>query len=985
MKNRRTRSAIYAINQEKEIKVIPQKKTFEKGLEKIFSKEPSHLGYKGDIENLINDIGIKEEDFLYLTILSLSKIVRNNNDTRTISSYLYTMPNLIKFFKGNNDSNKTEQEILKDLINLSKSILYEKYDKNHILMRFGEIGLTAYVLLKGNADVLIKNFKIMSINKYDYLFYLANLIRYNEYGLLNDVINENFNIFPIEFDDDNEYNDNKHKPRIHTFQNIENNNNIQDNQNSLNKINTEQRFLKRNTQNKAKNIKLSEKNLGIILYKNPFKISEDKLLELFNLKRINIKNLHCSYHKYINRLKLNPNDYKFYINEQLMNEIIKKNERENQAYNKKKDTKKEDYNAIYYFKIFSYVKVVSLGKGTLFGELALTNDNSLRTSTVISSKECDIIVFNKKTFNNCLKKGAAVHIKKLLSFFVNLPIFNGISEYIFYHKYYSYLSKKIMTRGNYLINQGESPKGIILLQSGIYGISTRISLDSLTKFILYLINSNLKGNKNNNEKYKKYQKQFLNINKIINQTKSLLNENIQFKNFYEKEINIRITELSSPDIIGFKEYVNENGLYSFTIETHSNENIFYILDNKFYSEILHKNHTIRKNQLEFSEKKINVMINRLIILRNCFVNYYFENKKEKMNSIISKELDILNITKIRQKSAFKKRITEYNFINKTKELELKNKRTGRNDKTDIKSFSSYNQIEFTKDDSPKKNNSFSLNVKANFTIKNPQQLNKEKNKENFLYKTSNNYFKKGSGKRIIFDSKNKKININNKGDNSLTFNKTIKDDIYKVNNKEKKHKIYFFNRKYRIAINFPRLNSSVNSSRNIKNTGILLNNMVLEEINKKMNDKIILNDKGIIDKQSLNSLMTNSIKLKKEKKSTPYSDYNKLIFQYKHPYLRKSVSELSFKKIRVKSKLIINPKTNKYRDLKTNKAIKIFLNIKKMYSPLEINSCKSKENSILNKTKINSSKDKENFKLNNYSNLKSRMKIYYNNLRRTKK
>ena len=56
-----------------------------------------------------------------------------------------------------------------------------------------------------------------------------------------------------------------------------------------------------------------------------------------------------------------------------------------------------------------------------------------------------------------------------------------------------------------------------------------------------------------------------------------------------------------------------------------------------------------------------------------------------------------------------------------------------------------------------------------------------------------------------------------------------------------------------------------------------------------------------------------------------------------------------------------------------------------MYSPLEINSCKSKENSILNKTKINSSKDKENFKLNNYSNLKSRMKIYYNNLRRTKK
>ena len=58
------------------------------------------------------------------------------------------------------------------------------------------------------------------------------------------------------------------------------------------------------------------------------------------------------------------------------------------------------------------------------------------------------------------------------------------------------------------------------------------------------------------------------------------------------------------------------------------------------------------------------MINRLIILRNCLVNFYFENKIEKMNSIISKELDILNFTKMRQKSALKKRVTEYNFINK---------------------------------------------------------------------------------------------------------------------------------------------------------------------------------------------------------------------------------------------------------------------------------------------------------------------------------
>ena len=71
-----------------------------------------------------------------------------------------------------------------------------------------------------------------------------------------------------------------------------------------------------------------------------------------------------------------------------------------------------------------------------------------------------------------------------------------------------------------------------------------------------------------------------------------MNENIKFTKFYLSEINIRVTNISSPDILGYKEYVDENGLYAFSIETKSPENIIFTLDNKFYSDLLNRNCTV---------------------------------------------------------------------------------------------------------------------------------------------------------------------------------------------------------------------------------------------------------------------------------------------------------------------------------------------------------------------------------------------------------
>ena len=112
-------------------KTSTKKESYENGLSKIFSSPPSHLGYKNDIESLLNELELKNDQLLNFVISSLSKIVRNKNEIKIIASYLYLMPNFIKLLKGKNKEKK-EQDILKDLLNLSQSISYEKHQKDSI-------------------------------------------------------------------------------------------------------------------------------------------------------------------------------------------------------------------------------------------------------------------------------------------------------------------------------------------------------------------------------------------------------------------------------------------------------------------------------------------------------------------------------------------------------------------------------------------------------------------------------------------------------------------------------------------------------------------------------------------------------------------------------------------------------------------------------------------------------------------------------------
>ena len=170
-------------------------------INKIFSNPPSNHGYRHDIEVLLNELYIDEETYFDIIIECLSKEKRNREELNLITSYLFFMEEFIKILNGK-ESNKKETEILNELLNLSTFLYYLQKPKNVVLMRFGEKGNKAYINLNGVVDVLIKISKLMKVNEKEYLYYLACLIKYNEFALINLVINENFFNFPLLIYDD---------------------------------------------------------------------------------------------------------------------------------------------------------------------------------------------------------------------------------------------------------------------------------------------------------------------------------------------------------------------------------------------------------------------------------------------------------------------------------------------------------------------------------------------------------------------------------------------------------------------------------------------------------------------------------------------------------------------------------------------------------------------------------------------------------------
>ena len=769
----------------------PEKQTiksiYNERLEKLFSRAPSNFGYISDIEGIMDELALTKEQLFHMVINSLGRSTRTKPEIRVIASYLFLMQDFLKLLKAKSPEQK-ENLLLKDLLTLAENVEYEKAQSNTVLMRFGEKGNNAFIILDGKVDVLIESHFQKDIGEKTYLYYIANLIKHHEFGLVNSIVNENFKKYPMEIIDDittknpdhsgikqnkntSEYNFYNNNQNDEGFNAIDNN----DNENSLKKsfrhsvaVNSNagdfkfsfnKEFFKRmqrtntlrGTVDDTK--KPRKKKQGVFRlnyvheeFKDSHKIpqySARELLDMFSLKlidkRFNRQLNHVKTDDYIKRLNIfnyiKSDDLFFKVkkdkeelfpkkHQKLFDKHKNKNKKDN-SYSESNSNSEDNFseninnknnnnsyaeedsssskssylnlvneNILPGMKLCTYSKIISLERGSLFGEMALNEPNALRKATIITTEDSHFVVLNKKTFNNSIKMGAQKHMKETLQFFIEIPIFNGIPEGVFYNKYYTNLSKDIIVKGKNVINQGEKPDHITLLQTGSYGLTTQMSLYDLTRLILYyadvLINQNNKSNdspkdnkKNNNKdkknnsnknndnnnkkentkkeaKKKEENKNNLNnyndIQKLISQESALLGESIGFKKFYFSLQFIRINEIYCPEVILNDEYIDENGLYAFTIEAKAPENTIYTLHNRFLVDLNEKNISIQKNKEKFLKQKMDLMIKRLLIIRNSLINSFLDSKaKKEIGEVVIKELEDAILFNLKRKRLLNKK------------------------------------------------------------------------------------------------------------------------------------------------------------------------------------------------------------------------------------------------------------------------------------------------------------------------------------------
>ena len=981
-------------------------------LEKLYSMHPSNFGYKLDIEGIMNELALTKEQLFRMVINSLGRSTRTIPEIRVISSYLFLMQDFVKLLKAKTPEQK-ENLLLKDLITLGENIEYEKAQNNTVLMRFGEKGNNAYIILSGKVDVLIENYFHKNIGEKTYLYYLANLIKYHEFGLVNSIVNENFKKFPMEIIDDISFrlpgdstiNSKKNKNEFNVNNNNQNedsnsNNNIlyfNDNvENPLKKsarhsiafnvkksnirfsFNQEfQRKLRKNKSLKEKYIsdyKKHKRKQGSVFklnfmneeFKETSKIpqySARELLDMFGLNLLDKKydrNLnHIDTNEYIKRLNIldnikseqlhlivkkdkepkEPQKPKKMFSEKNINKINSNNfnkeipEEKNYNSSESEDpSEKSSYihlmndNILEDIKLCNYTKIITLETGALFGEMALNESNALRKATIITSSDCHFGVLNKKTFNNSIKMGAQKHMKETIQFFIEIPIFNGIPESVFYNKYYTNLSKDIIVKGKNVINQGEKPEHITLLQTGSFGLTTQMSLYDLTRLILYYTdclinqsnkkqqidnkNANKKNNKNQKEKnniiqkdnYKKESKKkeekknelnkLTDIQKILTQESALLAESIQFKKYYYTLQFIRITEIYSPEVILNDEFVDENGLYAFTIEAKAPENIIYTLKNKFLVDFNEKNISIQKNKEKYLKQKMDLMIKRLLIIRNSLINSFFDSKaKKEIGEAVIKELEDNILLNLKRKRLLNKK---EEIILNTNENEKKEKLIINSPLFRYKNLDTGNLYRNTGDSNPELNSYNNIYYLKTSKLNNKIKPYKSHENVKFEYEFKDNPNKSMDTK---FKIKLKPINVSLK--EAIKYTKHYSEKCKKDSNSNRKKSIILNLKNNEEGLlfalndekynNYSKTNYNLNKSRNnegkinfkhfsfysedkynkfeiSKTPKVIMNNLIWENVKNGLKFPIKLN----IENNNINNFYDNN---EKNTINTNYSTY----------------------------------------------------------------------------------------------------------------
>lgn len=678
---------------------------FKQLLEESFQRKIKIIGLKKNLIRQSNQIiedalkGTKtldKDDLLKLSLPSFIKPQKEKDikDIILISLYLVQMKKFMKLF-GEDLTVIKDNEFYEQLKKIAEKIIYQKYNKDRLILRYGEEGNKFYLLLKGEVHVILPIKKTVYISIKEFKRYMFLLFIYKEFEILKMVIKENrvsqrvgfFNasyyFFPEEIYGvntnnaithssnknisinaiENKITQKKKNSRNNLLKNMDKSHFLKNNKNDKN-LAIEKNFIK-NHENYNSNKALKYLNINNSIDDNNFnKIKEiqiqhlRKIMSLYlteeeiffyektkddNTKEMNDK-IKINTEEYINRL-LKYSNFDFHlINIKKVytsqNDISELNSRYD--FDTKNDNEKGN------FFIYEYKKITELQIGDMFGDLALSSPNYKRTATIISADQCHFAYLPKELYSEFIEKGnERIRINKI-NYLCNINIFKNFPKFILERRLFNHFVFKNFQKENYILRTNTLNNNIIFLRDGVFEISFTGKLNDLTDLINYYFYQYIHLiNKKDKEET---EDDLANSIKIMNYQKSKIERLFQ-KDLHE-EFSYTLFLVNAPSIFGFRTterkksqiVVNDkdntseivNVYYSnFCVKCYSNKGEYIYIDkNMFYKHIYGMDSFVQEQTKLYIIEFFRKTIKRLLHIRYIKIwNFFITNEINKNSKI----------------------------------------------------------------------------------------------------------------------------------------------------------------------------------------------------------------------------------------------------------------------------------------------------------------------------------------------------------------
>lgn len=500
-----------------------------------------------------------EQYFRYLLQIKSQK--KQELFNRFLYGYLLLMKDFIQKLIEQN-----ENQVDQILLYIVSVLQYEKWAMNRLLMKIGDIGSKFYIILSGSVDLLVQTETLEVIREKEYLRYLALLYCFEEYGLLEKVLNENYERYPIEItksaksnaDDpkkDTSPDDKKPIKQIFTK--------------DLLSYLTPEEINDYHTRQDSKYTSQEEYN-----YNTPITINE-----------------------YISRIK------NYHLPEPINTDID---------------------NELRKFVIIGYKYLLTLKTGNKFGDVALSELDARRRASIIISSECHFGILNKRTYVASIKTVLDKSNHLFIIFILSTPLFKGFPSALLKRKYINnFVTEKIL-KGDIVLIENMKSNMIIILKEGYYEMTMRRSLNELGNILDYYINKIINSSllsKNEKKKLSQLQaKMIKEKEELVQGTKSLQS----LYKFYNMKFEIKVKCLLGPDVVGLDQlnYIDDNNLYE--LKCLKVGEIIKLPKDTFHRMCFNDN-SIRVQQEAICDEKNLHLVTRLIDIRKTKLKEYFSH------------------------------------------------------------------------------------------------------------------------------------------------------------------------------------------------------------------------------------------------------------------------------------------------------------------------------------------------------------------------